>query len=1251
MAEGSFAGTARFELQRLLGAGGMGVVYAAYDHEHRCEVALKLLPSLGRTAAERIKSEFRVASGLHHPNLVSLAELIEHEDHLFFTMELVSGVDWLSYVRGGQMHRSPGDSRQRGPAALCDDDETQRDTDTAPLAGWEAPAAVARSAGLLDLAVLRVDGARLRSALRQLTLALTHLHSEDKVHRDIKPSNVLVSEEGRVVLLDFGLAVDLSRERRSAHPANGTALYMSPEQARGETPTPASDWYSVGTLLYEAIAGRVPFAGTRAQLLAAKQERDPELPLNLVPGAPEELRALCLALLARVPEARAGGADVLALLERAHSVPVATERAAAAAPVVGRDEELAAMTRAFDDAVEEPVALLIEGESGVGKTTLIGEFRRRLEVSDGRATIFCNGRCSERESVAFKALDRIVEVLAERYDSIFAPGACDREEAEAAAMAAQAAALAFPVLGRDRDGAGSESRTGFDAWQRQRVAFQGLRDLLSLVAGRRRLVLCIDDWQWVDADSIGLLSHVLAAPAPPLLLVIATRPGATPPALPCPHRQIVLGNLEPDCAQQLAERLLREPARSAPTWLARAIAAESLGHPLFIAALARQVAVSGDRAARRPDLDAAIGSRVDELPPLARAAAELLAVSRGPLVTAVLQTALSSNGGGPRWPELAHAIARLTLENLARADGVRANDTIDCFHSRVATAILSRIPAARRREHHRALAKALELHHSEDFESMTDHWAEASDSVRAAAYAVRAAEGAEESLAFERAARLYRRSLDLCPTQAGRVNVETRLAAALGHAGRGRDAADAYLSAASVAAPEQRLELQRHAADQLFRSGYVSDALRLSEQVLPSHGLLLPKSPREALAWLALRRLAIRVRGLRFTRRAAASIPPAELARVDAAWTVAIGLSTVDNLRAAAIQSGCLLMALRVGEPFRVVRALAAEAAYIGTKGVATRARVDRLLALARDLASELSDPYALGFVHLARCYAFYMRSEFAAARAAGDEAEAVFESRPVMAFWELTSARMLSIGSHFYDGDLRVIRRRIPVLIRDAERRGDVYAATCLRLGACNLAWVIGDESGEARRQLRAANESWYYDGVHLQQCWSLSAWVHVDLYDGDADRAYARVQQAWRAIERSFIMRFERLRAELFWLRARAALASAERHPRHDSPALADAQHWGTRLLGESAPWAPAAGHLVLAGAQALRGSHVPARESLRRAVSLAATTGIGIIARTHAQWLGDEAHGLAAEVARPERWVRMIAPGLTQLRPGAV
>lgn len=1233
----AFAGTARFELRRLLGAGGMGVVYAAYDREYRCEVALKVLPSLGPVAAERIKREFRIACGTHHPNLVSLGELIGDDGHLFFTMELVGGVDWLSYVRG-QSSPSRIDARYR-------DAHTHTQSQTVSISALDPGAPFAGATPDEAEPHARVDGHRLRTALQQLVCGLAYLHAHGKVHRDVKPSNVLVSDEGRVVLLDFGLAVDLSSEIDVLHRTGGTALYMSPEQASGSPSSPASDWYSVGVLLYEALTGRLPFHGTRAQVLAAKQLHDAEPPTRLLPGAPGELSDLCLSLLARDPGGRASSTEILAVISGSRSPATGATVCAPVSGFVGRDQELAAMLRAFEEAADKPLALVVEGESGVGKTTLVSEFCRRLETESHRSTLVCRGTCSERESVPFKALDGVAESLAQQYPSIFPSDAPLAPDARSATLAAQAAALAFPVFGRRAETTPPNERSsGWDAWQQQHLAFQGVRDLLAIVAHRRRLVLCIDDWQWVDADSVRLLSHVLAMPAPPLLLVLATRPGAHPPSLPCALGRIVLCNLELESAERLAERLLRGASQTVAGSLARAIATESLGHPLFIAALARQVIAGEERKGQCPDLDAAIRSRFEALPATARAAAELLAVSRAPLQRAVLQTALSFEHGAVAWPELTSTIVRLTLENLARADGVRATDTIDCFHSRVAASILLRLPDGSRRQRHRALALALEEHKSTDFESMTDHWVQAADQDRGATYALRAAEEAEGVLAFERAARFYQRSLELCPEQRDRAGVQRRLAAALGNTGRGRSAADAYLAAASGTAGEQRIELHRLAADQLFRSGYVNDALQLIEHVFPAHGLLFPRSSAEAFLWLALYRLAIRFRGIDFASRPADSIDPSELARVDAAWTVAIGLSTVDNLKGASIQSGHLRLALRLGEPLRVLRALAAEAAYLGTVGVRSKRRVDELLTHATALAAEIDDPYALGFVHLARCFALYLRSEFEAARAAGEDAEAVFERRPVMASWELTSARMLVMGSHFYCGDLSTIRQRVPELVREAEGRGDIYAATCLRLAVSNSAWLIDDESDEARRQLRIADDSWHYEGVHLQQCWSLLAWVHLDLYEGDPEQAHARVRRCWGTLTRSFIMRFELLRAELLWLRGRAALAYAERSMCLRRALLAEAAGCGARLMRESAPWAPAVGHLVMAGVHGVRGERPAARARFQRAVGLAQACGMGIIGRAHRQWMGDD-RGLA-QVKRPDRWVRMIAPGLPML-----
>ena len=244
----------------------MGVVYEAYDRQTDKVVALKALTRTEAAHISRFKNEFRSLADVSHPNLVSLYEFMSDGHYWFFTMELVQGVNFLEYVRPGyrarQSQTSLSETMQRTSVNTKIEDganyeaETQQ-LDSVPVISSEPHTQQPVSINTrLSRASLDLD--RLNNALRQLAEGLHGLHETGKLHRDIKPSNVLVTKEGRVVILDFGLVAEVASIglHESVNLA-GTPDYMSPEQGSA-----ASDF--AGQRLVQR--GRDALSGTRWSL-------------------------------------------------------------------------------------------------------------------------------------------------------------------------------------------------------------------------------------------------------------------------------------------------------------------------------------------------------------------------------------------------------------------------------------------------------------------------------------------------------------------------------------------------------------------------------------------------------------------------------------------------------------------------------------------------------------------------------------------------------------------------------------------------------------------------------------------------------------------------------------------------------------------------------------------------------------------------------------------------------------------------
>lgn len=1101
-----FGGTDRFEVISRLGEGGMGAVYHVADRLRGARLALKTLGKGKGDALWRFKNEFRALQEIDHENLVSLGELFEHEGQWFFTMELVTGVDLLSYVRTG-----PTPMAERA----IDFDPTLPDIPqmAAGLIGDGILGEGALFEHPIANATVGFDEVRLRRALAQLATAVHTLHEHGHVHRDIKPANILIDDSERLVVIDFGLVADLHGQDPLGQLV-GTAAFMAPEQATAATLSPAADWYAVGATLYEALTGRLPFDGPPVKVLNAKLRELPPSPASICSGVPDDLDALCMDLLRIEPSERPSGEAVLRRLHVARS-PVSSPRlttprsSSGAGAFVGRERELGCLREAARRAHQrrDQVLMIVTGMSGMGKSTLVAQLDRDFRASDDALVL--RGRCYEQESVPFKAFDGVMDQLS-RWLRKQAPSEIARY------LPADPGQLgeAFPVMRRVQaidEGAVPESP---EPLERRRLLFAAVRELFARLADAFDVVLTIDDIQWSDDASRQLLEALTRRPAPPPCLIVLTeRTDEAHDSVTLPWfedaEQLVISPLAHEDALALARAQLG-PAAAPGGRLAGtldALIAHAGGHPIFLETLIRHVG-ENEREALSMDFDGVLLQQLDRLDPASRSLLDVICLAGFPIDRTVAARAADVPLGS-----LPQKLRSLRVGRLVRAADASQQGAVEPYHGRIREAVLVVLEERARRAYHRELAFALEDERAAP-ERIAHHYVGGGLADQATTFLLRAAQRANQAYAFSQAAEFLSRalaleSMDPPRTQAARL----RLGHALANAGRAEEAARAYEAALAGASHEQRPDLKRRVAEQLLTAGLYREGLAAGLDVMNDLGIPFPTTSGAAFRRLAWLRIRLGIRGLGFTERSTADLSPAELARIDACWHLSRGFAAHDVILAQVLQSQALLYALQAGEPLRIAKGYCYEYLSRAIDGPESLLKERVLLEQARAIADASGDPniaaavaFAEGMgAHTAACH-------FTISAPRLEQASEILRDQCRDVAWEKSLIGEQRLLAYYWLGRWRDLARDCPDLCVRAEEVGNKYWVN--RFSGSYLSFVaeLNDDVVRSRHLVELGEAALPHDASAVQRFGQLWCATRLDLYEGRWQQAVERID-SWRA------------------------------------------------------------------------------------------------------------------------------------------
>lgn len=511
---------------RRLGKGGMGSVYLAEHQDSGERVALKTLEEIDAALIHALRLEISSLTRLHHPGVVKVRQSGIHEGIPWCAMELLDGMSLGQHLNRVAPALALGDGEE-------DDEDDEPDARESPWLSqlsevlglsvdWESLDPFDSMHGFEAIDGLTVRKRRLLGWMGQLCRALAYVHGEGVLHCDLKPANILVTEDGRAMLLDFGLAVEhggrLGLEQlENAGMRAGTAHYMAPEIIRGLDYDARADLYAVGCLLYQVVTGSVPFPGRRAKRVFKRHLTEtPEALARHGVHVPAELESLIMALLSKAPMERPGSAMAVVHVLGEMGIDTGEVPAPPAKPylfrprLVGRGPMVSALASRLGEARGGAGGIVVlAGPGGVGKTTLAAEAvrrarRLRMKVLTGQCQWIVKRGLTSPSALPLQGWTRTLRRLSDACRA-GGPSVTRKLLGDRGGTLALCAPFLRELPGFEED---DDEPRAVDPKAARRNLYRCLQETAEVLSRGQPMLFIIEDVQWADGLTVDSLLYL-----------------------------------------------------------------------------------------------------------------------------------------------------------------------------------------------------------------------------------------------------------------------------------------------------------------------------------------------------------------------------------------------------------------------------------------------------------------------------------------------------------------------------------------------------------------------------------------------------------------------------------------------------------------------------------------------------------------------------------------------------------------------